>query len=70
MNIKTQTNQTLAVVVWQPYRNTVFESNPLQCVTVRNPMLYVFFPQRGRDASCATIRTDLGPGQTLGQFAF
>lgn len=31
-------------------------------------MLYVFLPQGGRDASCATVRADLGSGQTLGQF--
>lgn len=53
----------------RPYRDTVFESNPLQSIAVCNPMLYVFLPQGGRDAGCAAVRADLGPGQTLGQFA-
>lgn len=60
---------TAVVVCVQPYRNTVFESNPLQGITVCNPMLYVFLPQWGRDASGASVWTDLGPGQALGQFA-
>lgn len=34
-----------AAAVWKPYRHTVFESDPLQGVTVCNPMLYVFLPQ-------------------------
>lgn len=67
VNIKAQSS--IAVVVWQPYRHTVFESNPLQGITVCNPMLYVLLPQRGRDAGCASVRADLGPGQALGQFA-
>lgn len=51
------------------YRDTIFESDPLQGVAVCNPMLNEFLPQRGCDAGGAAVRADLSPGQTLGQFA-
>lgn len=66
-NITVQTKSSQCLF-GQPYRDTVFECNPLQSITVCNSMLYVFLSQRGRDAGGASVGADLGPGQTLGQF--
>lgn len=50
------------------HRDSVFESDALQGITVCNPMLYELLPQRGRHAGRAPVGADLGPGQALGQF--